>query len=249
MGRGGGRSLRAAPAGARASVARKWAGAGKGRPCRRGSGEGARHFSPAPRTGVPTRIGGGGSSRKVYRGKAWYLGGWEAGKTEATVREPRNPGRGCLYPKPPYPLDLAKLRLGLRVLRDGGEGTVEVGGGWGQAEASTSRRVGDWEGGRLRGRTGEGTGTGSGMDELGWGAAGLTRGGRGAEQPPAQQPQQRRRRWRREAPAAPSARHERRIPGFTASPPRGAAAAPLLLCPRARHGAAGSAEGEAPLAA
>ena len=129
----------------------------------------------------------------------------------------------------------------------------------------SNRGEAEQEGGRLGGREVKGEGGGRDWDPVrdGWargsggargsrrlpGAAGLTRGGRGTEQPPAQQQQQRRRQRRRAAPAAPSARHQRRNPGFTTSPPRGAAAAPLLPSPRARHGAAGSAEGEAPLAA
>ena len=132
--------------------------------------------------------------------------------------------------------------------------TAEDGGERVATEARLSRRVGVEGGGRLRGRAEEGTGTGSGMGGLRARVgcvAGLTRGGRGAEQPPAQQQQQRRRRQRRRrlaAPAAPGARHERRNLGFGASPPCRAAAAPQLSSPRARHGAAGSAEGEAPLA-
>lgn len=75
---GRGRRPQSAPAGARASVARKWAGAGKGRPRRRGNGEGARHSSPAPRTGVPTGIGRRGGLQESLSGKSlapWGLGG------------------------------------------------------------------------------------------------------------------------------------------------------------------------------
>lgn len=123
----------------------------------------------------------------------------------------------------------------------GGEDTV---GGREERRAAGAEREGgrraEW---KVKSEGGERAGDGVG---LGWGArrppapsaAGLTRGGRGAEQPPAQQQQQRRRRWRRRraAPAAPHAGCERRNPGFAASPPRGAAAAPQLRSSRARHG-------------
>lgn len=75
----GGRSLPAAPAGTRAPFARKWAGAGQGRPRRRGNGEGAPFLSrPQDRRAYQNGEEGGGLQESLS-GKSlapWGLGGW-----------------------------------------------------------------------------------------------------------------------------------------------------------------------------
>lgn len=74
-----GRSLPAAPAGARAPFARKWAGAGQGRPRRRGNGEGA-PFLSRPQDGRAYQNGEeGGGLQESLSGKSLApcgLGGW-----------------------------------------------------------------------------------------------------------------------------------------------------------------------------
>lgn len=115
LGKGeGGRSLWAASAGARASVARKWAGAGKGRPCRRANGEGARRSSPAPQDGCANQDREAGRAPGKFIGeKPGALGAGRLKKLKPRSGCPATPGGDVCLPRPPTPAGSGQVAAGL----------------------------------------------------------------------------------------------------------------------------------------